>query len=476
MEKEYGSLMLREVWVLLDPPLDVNVIDFKWLYAVKYDIEGEIIKWKARLVAKGFMQIPGVDFFETYAGVVRYESLRMLWAICVNKPGWVMWAMDVVSAYLNSEMKEVVYMRQPEGFLVPGQEGKVCLMKRSLYGSMQSGRNWAEHLESSLAALGWVRSHADPSIRIRSSDAGTSIIGVYTDDLDGISSTPAAASEAQDGIKSIYDVTDVPRTATSLGMTIEYDEAVGTISISSRPYLERILARYGMSDCNPKSTPLAVGLELTSAQSPSTPEERAFMADEPYSEAVGSIQHAANTTRPDIAYSVNRLAAFLQNPGTAHWKAVQHLLAYLKGTLEYKITYRSGAGSGVRPLGWVDADFAGDLDTRRSTSGEVFMMSGGPVSWSSKKQATVALSTTEAEYVALTRSSKQAMWMYSFLDELHMPQERPALLYGDNLGAAALARDAKGHARVKHIDIREHYIRERVAAGDVEIQHVPSTE
>jgi hypothetical protein len=200
------------------------------------------------------------------------------------------------------------------------------------------------------------------------------------------------------------------------------------------------------------------------------------MADKPYREAVGSLLHAANTTRPDIAYSVNRLAAFLQNPGPAHWRAVQHLLAYLKGTLDYKITYRRGAPSGIRPVGWVDADYAGDLDTRRSTSGEVFMMSGGPVSWSSKKQATVALSTTEAEYVALTRSSKQATWMYSFLDELRMPQERPALLYGDNMGAAALARDAKGHARVKHIDIREHYIRERVAAGDIEIQHVPSAE
>jgi hypothetical protein len=153
---------------------------------------------------------------------------------------------------------------------------------------------------------------------------------------------------------------------------------------------------------------------------------------------------------------------------------VQHLLAYLSGTLDYKITYRRGIKTGIRPVGWFDADYAADLDTRRSTSGEVFMMSGGPVSWSSKKQATVALSTVEAEYVSLTRSSKQAMWMYSFLDELHMSQDRPAILYGDNLGAAALARDAKGHARIKHIDIREHYIRERVAAGDIDIHHVPS--
>jgi hypothetical protein len=200
------------------------------------------------------------------------------------------------------------------------------------------------------------------------------------------------------------------------------------------------------------------------------------MADKPYREAVGSLQHAANTTRPDIAYSTNRLSEFLQNPGPAHWKAAQHLLAYLKGTLDYKITYRRGAANGIRPTGWYDADYAADLDTRRSTSGEVFMMSGGPVSWSSKKLAAVALSTVEAEYVAQTHSAKQAMWMYSFLEELRMPQERPAILYGDNMGAAALARDAKRHARVKHIDIREHYIRERVAAGDIEVQHVPSAE
>jgi hypothetical protein len=189
---------------------------------------------------------------------------------------------------------------------------------------------------------------------------------------------------------------------------------------------------------------------------------------------VGSLAHAANTTRPDLAYSVGCLASCVENPQPEHWKFTQHVLAYVKGTLDYKITYRRGGGSGIKPIGWVDANFAADLATRRSTSGEVFLMSGGPVSWSAKKQATVALSTVEAEYVALTRGSKQAMWMYSFLEELQMPQERPAILHCDNSGAVALANDAKGHARVKHIDIREHYIRERVADGDVQILHTDS--
>jgi hypothetical protein len=151
------------------------------------------------------------------------------------------------------------------------------------------------------------------------------------------------------------------------------------------------------------------------------------------------------------------------------------MLAYVKGTLDYKITYRRGGGSGIKPVGWIDADFTSDLATRRSTSGEVFLMSGGPVSWSAKKQATVSLSTVEAEYVALTRGAKQAMWMHSFLEELNMPQARPATLYCDNTGAVALAKDAKGHARVKHIDIREHYIRECVETGDIEVLRVEST-
>ncbi|KAF7345159.1 Retrovirus-related Pol polyprotein from transposon TNT 1-94 [Mycena sanguinolenta] len=474
MQKEYASLVGCETWVLVDKPPGANVVDCKWVYAVKYNTEGEIIKYKARLVAKGFQQIAGVDFFETYAGVVRYESLRMLFAIAVEDPGWFMWAMDVVSAYLNADMKETVYMKQPPGFTVPGQEDKVCRMLKSLYGFMQSGRNWSDDLNEKLSVLQWIRSRADPAIRLRLTDAGKSIMAVYTDDIRGLSTTAAAADDAQAGIKSAYRVTDVPRTSISLGMAIEYDQDAGVLSISSRAYLERVLERYGMSDCNPKSTPLPLGAPIIASKEPLSDHEREFMADKPYREAVGSIQHAANTTRPDLAFGVGRLATCVGNPRPEHWKATQHMLAYVKGTLDYKITYRRGGGSGIKPIGWVDSDYGSDLETRRSTSGEVFMMSGGPVSWSAKRQATVALSTVEAEYIALTRSAKQAMWMYSFLDELQMPQERPAILYGDNMGAAALAKDAKGHARVKHIDIREHYIRERVAANDIEIHHVES--
>ncbi|KAF7373193.1 Reverse transcriptase Ty1/copia-type domain-containing protein [Mycena sanguinolenta] len=346
MQKEFVSLVGRETWELVDKPEGANVVDCKWVFAVKYNTEGEIIKRKARLVAKGFQQIAGVDFFETYAGVVRYESLRMLWAICVQEPGW-----------------ETVYMRQPPGFTVPGMEDKVCRMLKSLYGFMQSGRNWSDDLDEKLTILKWIRSRADPAIRLRITDAGKSIMGIYTDDIEGMSTTQAAADEAQAGIKSAYEVTDVPRTSVTLGMAIEYDQNAGTLSISSRAYLERVLERYGMSNCNPKSTPLPVGVPIVPSKEPLSDHDREYMADKPYREAVGSIQHAANTTRPDLAFSVGRLATCVGNPQPEHWKATQHLLAYVKGTLDYKITYRRDSGMGLKPIGWVDSDYGSDLET-----------------------------------------------------------------------------------------------------------------
>jgi hypothetical protein len=229
-----------------------------------------------------------------------------------------------------------------------------------------------------------------------------------------------------------------------------------------------------MSDCNPKSTLLPVGSPVTASKDALTNAERDFMADKPYREAVGSLQHAANTTHPDLAFSVGRLATCVSNPQLQHWKSTQHVLVYVKESLDYKITYRRGGGSGIKPIGWVDADYAADLETCCSTSGEVFMMLGSPVSWSAKHQVMVTLSTVKAEYVTLMQGAKQALWMYLFLGELGMPQEHPAVLHCNNMGAAALAVDVKGHARIKHIDIRKHFIRERIADSNIEVVHMES--
>lgn len=233
-----------------------------------------------------------------------------------------------------------------------------------------------------------------------------------------------------------------------------------------------MLEELGMTDCNPKSTPLPVGIVLSENDCPKTEEDRHYMIDKPYRGTLGKLNWGAGGTRPDFIYSTGVLSRYQSNPGPAHWKAMLHMVAYVKGTLDYSITYHRGIP--ITPITYVDASYADDFDTRRSTAGYGVWMAGGLVSWSSKRQPTVALSTTEAEYMSMTRAIQQVTWMYAFLDEVGLPQELPFTIFGDNAPAIALTKNTKGHARAKHIDVRYHYIRERVSKGDALVEHAPS--
>jgi hypothetical protein len=231
-----------------------------------------------------------------------------------------------------------------------------------------------------------------------------------------------------------------------------------------------------MTDCNPRPTPLLLGIELTKEQAPTTEAEHHYMKDKPYREVLGSVMYAQIATRPNLSYAVTMLSKFSSNPGKPHWIALLHVLQYIKGSLGLKITYGGHGNTSLTPYGFVDADYGGDKDTRRSCSGQVFFMAGGPVAWGAKYQPTVALSTTEAEYMALTRASQQILWMYFAMSEVGFPQPKPACLYGDNAGAIALTKNTKHNAHIKHIDIRHHYIRERVDDGDIVVHQIPTSD
>ena len=473
MDDEIARMHERKVWHLVDRPKDANVMKNRWSFANKYDVDGGVVARKARLVAKGFTQIPGIDYFETYASVVRYESLRMNLAIAAAED-MEAWQVDFVGAYLNAPMREVVLMEQPEGYMAPGTEGKVAQLDYTLYGTMQGANNWWDSLDKEYRKLGYYRSKADTSVRSRDIDGEKTITSTYTDDVTGISSSMAGAEQARAELGLQYEIKDLGESKLILGIRVDRDRAAGTISISQRTYIERVLARHGMSDCNPRSTPLPTGVVLNKSQAPTTEEEQYFMRDKPYREVLGAVMYAQIATRPDVSYAVATLSKFASNPGPPHWAALMHVLQYLKGTLHYKITYGGEGFTSLAPIGYVDADYAGDTDTRRSCAGHVFVQAGGPTAWGAQYQPTVALSTTEAEYMSLTRSAKQVQWMYSAMDEVGFPQPKPAVLKGDNRSANALAKNTKHNSRVKHIDIRHHYVRERVKEGDIIIEHVPS--
>lgn len=476
MDEELKIMDERGVFELIDEakvPKDKNIVGCRWVYANKYNAEGEVVRRKARLVAKGFSQVAGEDFDETYAAVVRLESLRMSAAVAARE-GFEVWQIDFVSAYLNSIPEHEVYMRLPPGF--PGGEGKLALLRKTLYGLMQGGFDWYWTLDGTYADLGYRRSRADPCVRSRTVGGETTITNTFNDDIFGLSSTKEGAQKAKAELSNAYEVKDLGEPTFILGMAIHRDPLTKSISLSQKAYLTRVLDRFGMTNCNPRYTPLPSGTVLTTDMSPKDDAERAFMQDKPYRQLLGALMWAQAATRPDLSFAIGLLARFQSNPGPAHWKSLLHVLAYVKHTLDYRITYSRSLGESIKPTGYVDADFGGDLDTRRSTSGYIYMMSGGPVSWSSKRQQTVALSTTEAEYMAMTRGSQQALWMHNFLSEIGLEQPLPATLHVDNNSSIALAESTKGHSRAKHIDIRHHYIRERVQEGDIEVRHIPSAE
>jgi hypothetical protein len=249
------------------------------------------------------------------------------------------------------------------------------------------------------------------------------LTSTWTDDILGASSTEKGQVKAKEELARSYELKDLGKARFILGMKIERDDETGDVRLSQKAYCERTIERFKMGNAKPRSTPLPAALTLSADDSPQTKEEIDDMKSVPYRQALGSLMWLQVATRPDLSYAVNLLSRFANNPGRKHWDTLKHTLAYLKSTMDYGITYKQGGS--LRPFGYVDADYAGDVDGSRSTEGHIFFVAGGPVLWASKQQETVALSTVEAEYTAFTWASQQAMWINKFFSEVAMEQEWP---------------------------------------------------
>src|SRR5277367_6413321 len=471
MRVEMDTLKTKHTWDLVKLPHGANVMDSMWVYDIKWDGEGNRIKDKARLVGKGYTQQLGIDYNETWAGVTRLESVRMTAAVaaCLNLK---LWRIDFVGAYLNSLTKEDIYMKQPEGFIDPGYEDCVCKLVHTIYGTMQCAHDWYETLSKTYHDLGYTTSRADPCVRFKKENRNYTITDTYTDDVFGASNNNDEGKRRKNEIGGIWEIKDVGENEYFLGMRVQQDLGIGTIRLTQRPYWEHVVNRFCLEHITPRNTPLPAGIQLDSNMSPKTDSERKAMDDKQYRSILGSVMWGQLATRPDLSFSVSLLARFQANPGIDHWNALMHVVGYIKNTLDYGITYSRDVE--LSPHAFVDADYGGCKDTRRSTSGYVFLMAGGPVTWSSKRQTTVAISTVEAEYVAMSRCAQQMVWMHNWLSEVGVEYSVPGLISGDSRGAIALTKNTKDHGKVKHIDIRHHYIRELLQSGAITIEQVPS--
>ena len=322
IEKELEVMHEQEVWKVIDPPPDACLVKTWWTFANKYDGEGRLNSQKMRLITKGFTQIPGVDFYESYASVVRYESLRMNLAIAAVKD-MEAWQIDYVAAYLNAKPQAMVYIKLPDDAKV---EGKVGLLQKSLYEMMDGVANWWETLDKNLRALGYKFLRVDPSVHSHHIDGETTITSTYTDNTMGISMMKKGAERVKAELGRKYKTKDLGEASLMLGIKIERDREAGTISILQCAYLKWVLNCFEMSEYNPATTPISLGTVLTKEQSPSTDEDQQFMAGKPYCQVLGSIMYAQIATCPDLSYAVSTLSKFASDPGKPHWTALMWVL------------------------------------------------------------------------------------------------------------------------------------------------------
>lgn len=366
-------------------------------------------------------------------------------------------------------------MDQPTGFSIRGQEHKVCKLNRSIYGLKQASRQWNLKFHEAMLQDKFEMVNEDHCVYVKTSGKGFVILSLYVDDILLAGNNETLIRSTKGWLSTNFEMKDMGEASYVLGVKITRDRPKRLLALSQETYIKKILERFHMTDCKPVDIPVAVGESLSSEMSPSNTAEIQAMIKVPYSSAVGSLMYAMLCTRPDICYAVGLVSRFQVNPGVAHWKAVKKILRYLKGTMDYSLVYQ---GKDLKLIGYSDADWAGDLDERKSTSGYAYILNGGAISWSSKKQTSIALSTMEAEYIACCSATQEAVWLRRFIKHLSVLERaaEPVYIWTDNMAALAYAKDPKYHGRTKHIELKYHYVRHMILKKKVVLQHISTSQ
>ena len=478
MDDEMMSLKKNNTWELVELPKGRKAIGCKWIFVKKDGMnDASPVRFKARLVAKGYAQKEGIDYNEIFSPVVKHSSIRILLAL-VAQFDLELVQMDVKTAFLHGNLYEEIYISQPEGYEEKGKEDLVCKLTKSLYGLKQSPRQWYLRFDKFMNDKGYTRSQYDHCVYHKNLSEGVYIyLLIYVDDMLIASSNIVEINKLKVQMQKEFEMKDLGDARKILGMEITRDRKKGMVWLSQKQYLEKLLHKFGINEqTKPVSTPLASHFKLSSQLCPKNDEEKVKMKDIPYSSVVGGLMYAMVCTRPDIGHAIGIISRFMHNPGREHWEAAKWVLRYLHGTRTTGICFeRNNGGIDNFSIGYVDSDFASDLDKRRSTTGYIFTMAKGPICWRSILQPTVALSTTEAEYMAMAEAIKEAIWTLGLIEDLGVNQHKLEV-YCDSQSAIYLAKYQVHHARTKHIDVRYHFVREVIAEGDILIKKVATAD
>ena len=491
---------INDVWKPAILPIGRKLVTTKWVFRPKHDINGNITKYKARLVARGFEQIYGKDFDETYSPVTRLSSLRLLFALSMQF-NLDLQQMDVETAFLNARLTEEVYIEIPQGVQIDTPYN--CLkLNRALYGLKQSPRAWYEDIQKALHSRNFKCMQNENCLFFKHTIHSLIIIALYVDDLI-IAGATTDVNEVKHFLNSRYIMKDLGQVHHILGCEVIRDSNTNTLFLTQRRYIlstvKRFLNTTDLHKVGLNASPMEASIPLRMVDIDESPESQNQMKSIPYREAIGSLLWLVAGTRADIAFAVQTCAKFSCKPHMKHWKAVLRIFRYLHRTINYGLAFRSSPyvlpdqkifKSCTTPTftlenhpdmnstieGFSDSDWGRDPDTRRSVSGYLMFLNGSLISWGSRRQQSVALSSMEAEYMALCLATQEAVWLIEIMKNLKFVQHSPIIIHEDNQACIDFSNHNVHHAKSKHIQQRYHYTREVIKKGDIKLAYIPTSE
>ena len=459
MEKELKVLRDNNTWDEVQWPVNKKVIESKWVFKVKGENE-----FKARLVARGFQQETDNSLYDIYAPVAKLTTFRMLLVVAniLKRP---IYQMDVKSAFLYGDITEEVYMALPSKNV---NNSKIaCKLNKSIYGLKKSPKCWNNKFDSLLKNKGFVRSEKDHCLYTKCSDISKLYVLLYVDDVLIVGTDLKQVQKLKQILNSNFSMKDLGLINQYLGIDVKQNLKEGYTEISQENYLKKVLKKYNMYDCKPVSTPMDANNPLESLIS----EENNPKMQKLCRKIIGSLMYAVQGTRPDLCVSVNILSRFQDKAGANLLKALKRVLRYVKGTLGNKLVLKVNSNNGL--CAYVDSDWGGDVQDRKSTTGYIFKLCDCSIAWASQKQQCVAISSTESEYRALSIAVTEAGWMKRILKEFNVfDKDNPVLIHEDNQSAIRIAYNPENSKRLRHVDIRLQFITEEIDKGVVSVVHI----
>jgi len=450
IKEEMEALLKNETWTLVHLPKGKKTVGCKWVFSIKHKADGSIDRYKARLEAKGYTQTYGIDYQVTFSPVAKLNTVRVFLSLVANLD-WPLHQFDVKNAFLHGDLEEEIYMDVPPGYTANSESEVVCKLQRALYGLKQSPKAWFGRFSLAMKKYGYTQSNSDHTLFLKRRLGKVTALIIYVDDMIITGDDVVEISRLQKQLATEFEMKSLGGLKYFLG--IEVARSKQGIFLSQRKYVMDLLSKVGLLECKPAYTPIIQNhkLEEHTDQVPTNKER--------YQRLVGKLIYLSHT-RPDIAYPVSVVSQFMHSPSEDHMNAVIRILRYLKSSPRKGLMFSKY--DHLRVEGYTDADWAGNVSDRKSTSGYFTFVGENLVTWRSKKQNVVALSSAEAEFRGMAKGLCELLWLKRLLTEIDFAPSCEMDLFCDNKAAIDISHNPIQHDRTKHVEVDRHFIKQNL--------------